>query len=155
MGLDMYLNAKRYMSGYFDASDIQKQEAIQALFPELADLKSSFDGSPVKEISIEAGYWRKANAIHDWFVKNVQDGEDKCRPHRVSREKLEELKMVCERVLEGAAEAEEELPTRSGFFFGNTDYDDWYMDGLRHTVKVCERCLALPNVWDFEYCSSW
>ena len=26
----------------------------------------------------EVGYWRKANAIHGWFVRNVQNGKDDC-----------------------------------------------------------------------------
>lgn len=44
-------------------------------------------------------YWRKANQIHRWFVENVQNGEDKCKPYQVSKEKIEELKNLCEEVL--------------------------------------------------------
>jgi hypothetical protein len=156
MGLDMYLTGKRYMSKTFREDDAKKQEAIQELFPELAGKSGRWgDASPVKQIEIEAGYWRKANAIHDWFVKNVQGGEDKCRPHYVSREQLEELKAVCERVLAFRHLATDLLPTASGFFFGGTDYDEYYFQDLEQTVQIINDCLELPREWEFEYCSSW
>ena len=162
MGLDMYLTAKRYMSDWVDAGDAEKQTAIQMLFPELSGLQGHFgDGSPVKEVRIEAGYWRKANAIHDWFVKNVQNGEDECQPHYVSREDLAELKTLCERAIAARGRDFEEetsediLPTASGFFFGGTEYNDWYYDNLADTIMIVDRCLALPDAWEFEYYSSW
>ena len=156
MGLDMYLTGKRYMNKLFREEDEQKQTAIQQLFPELADKKGRWgDASPVKQVEIEAGYWRKANQIHDWFVKNVQGGEDKCRPHYVSREQLEELKALCQEVLDNRERASELLPTASGFFFGGTDYDEYYFKDLENTVKIVDDCLALPKEWEFEYRSSW
>lgn len=156
MGLDMYLTAKRYMAEWIDAGDAEKQTAIQILFPELAGLQGHFgDGSPVKEICIEAGYWRKANQIHDWFVRNVQDGKDECIPHVVYRDHLMELKGLCEQVLADPGKAELLLPTASGFFFGDTSYGEMYMDDIRHTMDVIDRCLKLPDTWSFEYHSSW
>jgi len=44
-------------------------------------------------------YWRKANAIHHWFVENIQNGIDDCKPFPVSKEKLEELLHICEKVV--------------------------------------------------------
>lgn len=156
MGLDMYLSAKRYMSAVFRKEDGEKQEAIQKLFPELAGIKGRWgDASPVKEVSIDAGYWRKANAIHDWFVKNVQGGEDECKPHYVDRDHLLALKELCEQVLEDKTLALQLLPTTNGFFFGSTDYDQYYFDDLTQTVDIIERCLVLPSEWEFEYRSSW
>lgn len=156
MGLDMYLTGKRYMSKTFRKADEAKQIAIAELFPELSGKTGRWgDASPVKQVEIEAGYWRKANAIHDWFVKNVQGGEDKCRPHYVSRDQLLELKAVCERVLAFRHLATDLLPTASGFFFGGTDYDEYYFQDLEQTVKIIDDCLALPKEWEFEYCASW
>lgn len=156
MGLDMYLNAKRYVSPYFNKDDGAKQKAIAELFPELSGRPGKFgDPSPVKEITIEAGYWRKANAIHDWFVRKVQGGEDECRPHYVGREQLEELRDSCQKVLDNREQAAELLPTASGFFFGGTNYDEYYFESLEHTIKVIDDALTLPDSWDFEYRSSW
>lgn len=156
MGLDMYLTGKRYMSKHFNEGDEAKQTAIQELFPELAGKQGRWgDASPVKEVQIEAGYWRKANAIHGWFVKNVQGGEDECRPHYVSREQLEELKTLCQRVIDFKHMANELLPVTSGFFFGSDKYDEYYYQDLEQTVKIIDDCLALPTSWEFEYRSSW
>ena len=126
MGLDMYLSGKRYMSTVFKKEDGEKQEAIQKLFPELEGMTGRWgDASPVKEVSIDVGYWRKANAIHDWFVRECQGGVDECQPSYVGREQLVELKEACEQVLADRSKAKELLPTASGFFFGSTDYDEW------------------------------
>ena len=156
MGLDMYLTGKRYISKHFNEGDTERAEAIQKLFPELAGKGGRWgDASCVKEVQIEAGYWRKANQIHQWFVDNVQGGEDECRPHYVSREDLQTLKETCEAVLADRSKASELLPTASGFFFGGTDYDDWYFQDLEATIKIIDDCLSLPNSWEFEYRSSW
>lgn len=156
MGLDMYLSAKRYISKHFNEGDADRQEAIQKLFPELEGMTGHWgDDSPVKEVKIEAGYWRKANAVHDWFVKNCQDGEDDCGEYDVSREDLTDLKKICEEVLADKSKAASLLPTARGFFFGSTDYDDWYFQDLEQTIKIVDRCLELPSAWDFEYHSSW
>ena len=69
------------------------------------------------EVRKEVLYWRKANAIHRWFVVKCQFGVDNCATYYVSRVKLEELREVCKSIVEGRADAEETLPTQSGFFF--------------------------------------
>lgn len=156
MGLDMYLSGKRYMSRVFRADDEPKMTAIAKLFPELEGWSGRFgDVSPVKEVSIEVGYWRKANAVHDWFVRECQGGEDDCGHYYVSREKLLDLKDACEQVLGNKKLAAELLPTASGFFFGSQEYDQYYFDDLQATLEIIDRCLALPEAWDFEYHSSW
>ena len=149
----MHLYAKKYLSD-FNPEGKEKAAQIQALFPELAGVKNQH-GSAVKIVQAEVGYWRKANAIHDWFVKNVQEGKDECRPHYVDREKLIELKALCDRVLANHILAHELLPTTDGFFFGGTEYDEWYFDSLKSTVEIIDSVLMLPHIWDFEYQSSW
>jgi uncharacterized cofD-like protein len=104
------------------------------------------------------GYWRKANAIHLWFVVNVQDGEDDCCYHReVTKEDLEELRDICHEVLCNPDVADDVLPTTAGFFFGSTDYDEWYMEDLRNTMDIIEEVLKTTD-FDKEmiyYVSSW
>ena len=153
MGLDMYLNASRYLSD-FDEADVEKKEAMLKLFPEL-EVYLEKDKNPVREMVAEIGYWRKANAIHNWFVQNVQDGEDDCKKYFVNREELEKLKGLCQQVLADNSLAEELLPPISGFFFGNTEIDEYYIDDLQKTVAIIDKALALPNNWEFEYQSSW
>lgn len=159
MGLDMYLNGKRYLSQYLHEGDREIAENIQSMFPELQG-HSGRGGIDdpfrlVREVMIEAGYWRKANHIHKWFVDNVQNGVDDCGYYNVERRQLEELRQTCSKVLEWRYLATDCLPTMDGFFFGGTDYDDYYFKEVEHTVKVIDFCLGLPNCWDFQYHSSW
>ena len=147
MGLDMYLNAKRYLWGY-DESDMLVSENIGQLVGLPGDGK-------VKTITVEAGYWRKANQIHNWFVKNVQEDKDECQEACVSREQLTELREACQKVLDENELAEKLLPTASGFFFGGTEYGQWYFNDIEETIKIIDTALAMPGEWEFYYQSSW
>jgi hypothetical protein len=149
MGLDMYLTAKRYVSEYNDA-DKEISTELMRHFPELTESQT------VQEISVRVGYWRKANAIHKWFVDHVQEGKDDCGNYYVSRDQLTALRDVCERVRDWPGKlAAEQLPTTSGFFFGGTDYDEYYMQDVNNTIEIIDSCLKLPGSWGFEYHSSW
>lgn len=156
MGLDMYLRGKRFLSKYLNADDERIQTEVGKMFPELENRTGAFsDESPVTEIVINAGYWRKSNSIHFWFVKNCQSGIDNCLRYRVTRHSLNELKQVCKEVLIDRSKADQLLPTMSGFFFGGTDYDEFYFQDLEYTIKIIDNCLSLPESWEFEYQSSW
>ena len=106
----------------------------------------------------QVGYWRKANHIHNWFVDNVQNGVDDCDYHReVTKRDLEDLLVVCNEVLCNPDLAESLLPTSSGFFFGSTEYDEYYMSDIKETIDIITKVLETT---DFEkemiyYVSSW
>lgn len=160
MGLDMYLRANEYISRndhsnkdgeYISTPNPIFDEIVKQFNAEDAIDKDSFGGI---SISLPMGYWRKANQIHQWFVDNVQDGEDNCGSYYVSREQLEELKEVCINVIAVPEMAEELLPTGSGFFFGSTAYDEYYFGDLNDTVGIITRCLE-SKFDSFEYQSSW
>jgi len=51
--------------------------------------------------------------------------------------------------------AEALLPTESGFFFGGTDYDQWYVRDLEHTKTILEYALSLDDGSEFFYHASW
>lgn len=143
MGLDMYLNAKRFL--WFNEDELSGK--VAEAFPELKDKR-------VKEVIVEALYWRKANAIHDWFVKNVQEGVDDCGSYYVSREQIAELRDLVLEVL--ASRDAKKLPPKAGFFFGSTEVDDWYWQDLQATADGLGKVLEeFPDQWEFEYHSSW
>lgn len=143
MGLDMYLNAKRFI--WHNETDIG--EKIAESFPELKDYE-------VKEVVARALYWRKSNQIHKWFVDNVQGGTDDCGNYYVSREQLEELRQLILEVLD--TKDASKLPPTQGFFFGSDKVDEWYWDDLRITESSLEKVLAdFGSGWEFEYHSSW
>ena len=48
------------------------------------------------------------------------------------------------------------LPPQGGFFFGNTDINDWYWEDLQNTRDALETILnSYTDDWNFEYHSSW
>jgi hypothetical protein len=151
MGLDMYLMAKRYISPY-DPADAELTKLAK-------EINFGDDTIEVREISFEAMYWRKANAIHRWFVDNVQNGVDNCAEYYVSTEQLTELRDLCKKVLENPENAMELLPPKSGFFFGSTVIDEFFIDDLTSTVERFDYLLDLPEVKDrtvsLYYHSSW
>lgn len=82
-------------------------------------------------------YWRKSNHIHNWFAKKLysSDEEDNCNPKTISSKLLDELQSTCQQVLANRKKADKLLPTASGFFWGCTDYDDYYFDDVERTIK--------------------
>ena len=99
-------------------------------------------------------YWRKANAIHRWFVENVQDGVDDCGIYIVSVEQLKELLHLAKEAL-ASSEPANFLPTMSGFFFGGTDYGEWYREDLKHTIKTLSEIIRLDEFKLYEYHAWW
>lgn len=159
MGLDMYLSARKYISGV-DFSADYSSKTMPLEFKNLLDC-AGLDENDVREdlpsgrIEVTVAYWRKVNAVHQWFVDNCAGGEDDCRPAYVGREKLEELLTTVKKAI--AEKDADYLPPQGGFFFGTTDVDEWYWEGLEETKKKLEGILSNPKFdgWDFEYQASW
>lgn len=155
MGLDQYLRAKYYAS----PAEWRGEEANKTFNKVIEAVNAQdfvVDDLPSVEVSVMVGYWRKANAIHGWFVRNVQHNEDDCREYGLVHEDLVELRRLCTQVLEDNSLAEDLLPTMEGFFFGGTKYDQYYFGDLIYTVKLIDNLLAsVPAGWDFYYQSSW
>lgn len=120
-------------------------------------------GKPVKDIKPErisyiteqVMYWRKANAIHNWFVEKVQEGVDDCKEYDVSKEQLQSLLDIIKSILRGEAKPEDVLPAQEGFFFGSTEYDEWYFKDLEETRDVLEALLKEDTRGYYSYQSSW
>ena len=107
----------------------------------------------------EVAYWRKANQIRQWFVDHIEefDEDDNGDYYEVTKELLEDLIVDCKYVLDNHDEADEVMPSSSGFFFGSTDYDEWYFETLENTIEMCERVIKETD-WDNEivvYTESW
>lgn len=92
MGLDMFLYREKYLS-----KDDNKIEITNTKTNEKKEYKP-YDTAYSVVIKDQVAYWRKANQIHKWFVDNVQNGEDDCGYHYVSREQLEQLLELCKEV---------------------------------------------------------
>jgi hypothetical protein len=157
MGLDMYLYAEKYVSGW-NGQDQPNRDQLVNMF----SISDSIVEQSGVTIRFNVAYWRKANAIHHWFVDNVQDGQDECQSHYVSREHLLQLKAECELVIfhlentDSSAPDDLPLAPQSGFFFGSTQRDQWYLQDLRYTRdRISHLFEVLSSDWDFKYRSSW
>jgi hypothetical protein len=155
MGLDSYLEARRYVSGWSHSKEEEK--AIFKTIVESVGLQDIHD-ERFATVAVNVAYWRKANHIHNWFVQNVQDGKDDCGQYRVTREQLMELEELCRKVSkDGTGEtASKLLPTSTGFFFGTDEYDEYYFEETDNTAKRLGEILdAISDQYDFYYQASW
>jgi hypothetical protein len=161
MGLDMYLRASEYVSR-FDYTRDDNGDIVDNPNPVFAEIVKQFEMENVIDktgfagisIDLPMGYWRKANQIHNWFVQNIGDGVDECQTMFVTREQLEQLKEICIEAIAVPENAPDLLPTGAGFFFGSTEYDQYYFADLNHTLEIINRCLESKFDY-FEYQASW
>lgn len=150
MGLDMFLTKKIYIGANYE-----HRKVTGAIDIAVDGEKVPINFNKVIYIEENVGYWRKANAIHSWFVENVQDGVDNCGSYYVSHDKLKELLDTVNEVLENFHLAENILPTTHGFFFGTTEYDNWYLQDLQNTKEILEEILKEQDGAKFYYQSNW
>jgi hypothetical protein len=147
MGLDMYLQRRKIMEqqAFSDAHDDKLSGVI---------------------------YWRKANAIHKYFVDYgalQSNGAPNVGYYYIDRQHLINLIERITAILNGEKHIEtdtyfdivemkevskqveynlnkelasELLPTESGFFFGSTEYDIWYHRNLARTLDLLKAELA-------------
>lgn len=99
MGLDMYLKARAYYSAY-NFEDDDKKDEFNRLVTALNLSQFVDSASPDAAVEFTIGYWRKANAIHGWFIKNCADGDEDASGMSVSRDKLKELRETCIKVMD-------------------------------------------------------
>ena len=173
MGLAMYLKIRKeeYVSRYssWPTLSLTYPEDITKFIPQQDDSINGTFASISRTTEYRVGYWRKANQIHNWFLKNCgprdEDGEviDDCRPIEVPVGKLEELLETCKKVLDDHDLAKTLLPTQRGFFFGPTGYDKYYFEDLEDTIKTItpiidflkEKFEKKEFEWDVIYQASW
>ena len=158
MGLDMYLSAKTYVDK-FDYKENPEGPVVTQKFKDMLNLYPELNTGDIYgfEVSRVVCYWRKANAIHNWFVENVQHGDDNCASYHVTREDLEQLRTDIKQVLNDKDKADVILPTSTGFFFGSQEYDEWYIADLQDTLSFLDRALDTDQfkAYDFYYQASW
>ncbi len=178
MGLDMYLQKRIFIGNKW-----RKNKQLK-ITPDKNEF--GIKSARISVIEEELGYWRKANAIHNWFVENCNHGEDNNGQMQISREQLQELLETCRKVkiasklipakitngytfdgknriynyedgqiIEDSSLAKQLLPTIEGFFFGSTDYDQYYLQDIEDTIKILELALSEPQEADFIYEASW
>jgi hypothetical protein len=71
MGLDMYLYRREYVSGW-DWSDATTNQKDLSFYNDILEYTGAQRcvSAPHAQIEVCVAYWRKANAIHGWFVNS-------------------------------------------------------------------------------------
>ena len=184
MGLDMYLTKTTYV-GFQYEHNRRKDGSVPMMTSHNIE---HIQPERVSEITETVGTWRKANAIHAWFIANCADGMDDCQDVQVTEDHMNELLRVCNLVLSladiekgiikngkvGTANGWEDilqpgeyvsnaevvarlLPPQSGFFFGGTDYDQYYIHDIKLTVEILTEALkdTDKHYTEFHYRASW
>ena len=182
MGLDMYLTKSTYVKNWnFQTAEEKHKITIKRGNKIRKDIKPERISSVVEEIA----YWRKFNALHNWFVLNCANGVDNCERMYVSKEKIAELVNTLKEVkfsldkskikivkveiglkgddilydnieiFDDTSIADELFPTASGFFFGGTEYNQSYYDEVVESIEFFEEVLADDSDGDYYYQASW
>jgi len=151
MGLDMYLSkVKKEEIGYW-----RKANAVHRWFEKNCSEEGIENCEPV--------YVSKEDLIHlrDDCQKVLDSSKLVYKPVTVQQwnsdkgENEEAQRMV--EVLEDTSVAQELLPTQSGFFFGGTLYDKWYVESLKKTVSMIDEILENVDFDEYgiEYTAWW
>lgn len=81
-------------------------------------------------ITYEDMYFRKVNLLYAFFAEKLTD--EQCI---VTKREVETIISNCEKVLADHSLAETLLPTQGGFFFGSTDYNEWYFNDVEEVLN--------------------
>lgn len=157
MGLDMYFSARK--------------TEFEHRFDELPNIKIEYDEDLVdlqayvtqrKSLSVtteyDIGYFRKFNALHNYIVREFTNGEDNCRPVYLSHEDCHKILDTLKSIT--PENAKDIMPTGSGFFFGSTEYDDYYFSDVADAIELFELICNLVDKdekykWSIIYQASW
>ena len=156
MGLDMYLYRREYVNTFALWQDEKavKDANLHAVIANHFNIDRIIGGIYV---DICVAYWRKANAIHGWFV-DLDGGRDECQTIYVSLDQLKELRELANSVVLTPAMAGDVLPPQEGFFFGSYDIDEWYINDMKNTVEMLDKIISnvSPDEYPtFFYQASW
>jgi hypothetical protein len=114
MGLDMYLYAEKHISAYdFESVNGEMTRKDNLEYDKVIEA-SGLNSIPTAEygsvrVTKCVAYWRKANAIHGWIVRNCADGVDECQRISMDRDDLIALRNAC---VVGLQDRDKAVPTQ-------------------------------------------
>ena len=127
MGLDMYLTGEKFVMS----------------------LKLQEDGFRLRSKTLDLGYWREHQNLHDYIVQTFASGKDECQTIDLG---VPQLRTII------AAVKAQELPDTTGFLFGVSDSSQ---ERMEEDIAIFEKALAWletdePGVVRFiKYRASW
>jgi hypothetical protein len=182
MGLDMYLHKKTYVKNW---EHEEKDKRVNIVITGCEGKIKHIKPERISEIVEEIIYWRKANQIHAFFIgeeedncsrdyyvsfEKLQDLYNRCV--RIKNEcpliegkvkngsHYEDGKLIDKmedgKIMQNQELAEELLPSQGGFFFGGTDYDEYYMQDIEYTIEKLKPIIEEgEDRGDYYYSASW
>lgn len=93
---------------------------------------------------VEIGYFRKFNALFNWVESNIKSIEN-CTDVPISKEDLVKLEIMLNQL--DTTNCAQLFPTQDGFFFGTTEYDEFYWEDVADLKVLVSQFLA---EFDFE-----
>lgn len=159
MGLDMYINKVKKtnhsiselialnVDAHPDNVKVAEFLPLSHPYPE--------DAHDYYTIFHQVAYWRKFNALHGWFVNNLQLGIDNCADYELNKDILLDLLEVLEETW--ALKNPAKLPPTLGYFWGSTETDDYYWDKVYNSIQTISELIDDTD-WKNErlfYTSSW
>lgn len=101
------------------------------------DLLKELDSTIAEHAHYYDAYFRKVNFLYKYFEDRGKMIDQ--RFAFVDKDDVDVLIDRCQRVIAATNNLEkigpDLLPTQSGFFFGSTDYDKWYLDDVKDCLK--------------------
>jgi hypothetical protein len=93
----------------------------------------------------DLAYFRKVNFLVLFFEKQLCCEIENMTDLEVEKDNIEELLCRCNEVLADHSLAKTLLPTIGGFFFGSTEYDEYY---FKDVERVRDTCIELLPEFD-------
>ena len=153
MGLDMYLNKKTYVKRWNHTPD-------HSVYNITIDRERGhgINMERITFIEEELMYWRKANHIHKFFIDRCAEGEDNCQEIYIGDGVIGDLIERLKKVVKAKDDkvSAELLPTGSGFFFGSTEFDEYYYEECERTLNELSDLIDNGDTdCDLYYQASW
>lgn len=118
---------------------IDEKTKVDLYFKEIDNRKEKINEiDPYNKVA----YFRKVNFLMSFF-----DYEGNCEYVPIDKNQVIDLIDTCKQVLENYNRANELLPTQCGFFFGSTDYDEFYFSDVKDVLDKFTEILDTTD-WD-------
>ena len=124
------LNDFDWMIYPFTKGVLDLPELEELVKKQVDDYYEPYDAYFRKVNFLFAYYQNKGKMQNEWYA--FTDTDD-----------IDDLISRCEQVLKDHSLAETLLPTQAGFFFGGTDYNDWYFSDVKDCLRQMKKYRKL------------
>lgn len=93
------------------------------------------------ETLTEVAYFRKVNFLVAYMSTYFGEDIENLKDYYLEEDCVEELIRRCEEVLSDHSTAPILLPTTSGFFFGNNEYNEYYFEAVKEVLDKMNNIL--------------